>query len=70
MKTYTYGKTPNEVIRQSLPHKYPMELNKSDMQVLLQVLLRESNSPRYTKTSRWARDIRSSILETIGIEEV
>ena len=38
MKTYTYGRTPNMVIKNALPHKYSMELNKMDMMRLLKVL--------------------------------
>jgi hypothetical protein len=69
MKTYTYGRTPNEVIRQSLPHKYPMELNKSDMMMLLKVLNFVSmNFPK--SVGNWARGMRQGILETIGIEEI
>lgn len=69
MKTYTYGRTPNEVIRQSLPHKYPMELNKSDMMMLLKIL--NFVSMHFSKAiGNWAHSMRSSILETIGIEEI
>lgn len=69
MKTYTYGRTPNKVIRQSLPHKYSMELNRSDMMMLLKILNFVSmNFPK--AIGSWAWGMRSSILETIGIEEV
>jgi len=62
MKTYTYGTTPRQIIKEALPHKYPMELNRSDMLELLSVL--RSNS------SDWSMSMRMSILETIGIEEL
>ena len=69
MKTYHYGRTPNEVLRQSLPHKYSMELNKSDMMMLLKVL--NFVSTHFPKAiGEWAYNMRSSILETIGIEEI
>ena len=38
MKTYSYGRTPNNVIREALPHKYSMELTKTTMIVLLDIL--------------------------------
>ena len=69
MKTYTYGRTPNEVIRQSLPHKYPMELNKSDMMKLLKVLNWASMSLKGSPAT-WSAGMRLGILETISIEEV
>lgn len=62
MKTYTYGQTPVAVIKNALPHKYPMELNKNDMVQLLAVLRANSND--------WSMSMRMSILETIGIEEI
>ena len=62
MKTYTYGRTPHEVIHKALPQKYPMELNRSDMLNLLEAL--ESAS------TDWSISMRMSILETIGIEEI
>lgn len=69
MKTYTYGRTPNEVVRQALPHKYSMELNKSDMMMFLKILNFVSmNFPK--GISSWAMGMRSGILETIGIEEI
>jgi hypothetical protein len=69
MKTFTYGQTPNAVIREALPHKYPMELNRSDMMMILKVLNWASQVLR-GKPANWAMGMRSSILETIGIEEV
>ena len=69
MKTYTYGRTPNQVIRGLLPHKYSMELNKSDMMMLLKILNFISiNFPK--AIGNWAMGMRTSILETIGIEEI
>jgi len=69
MKTYTYGRTPNEVIRGALPHKYPMELNRNDMMKLLKVLNWSSMALKGAPAS-WSSSMRVSILETIGIEEV
>jgi len=69
MKTYTYGKTPNEIVRQALPHKYPMELTRNDMMKLLKVLNWASNTLKGAPAS-WSSSMRMSILETIGIEEV
>ncbi len=69
MKTYTAGLTPNSVIQASLPHKYSMELNRNDMMMLLKVLnFVAQHFPK--KIGNWGRGMRSSILETIGIEEV
>lgn len=69
MRTYTSGLTPNLVIKDALPHKYPMELTKLDMMRLLKVLnFVAQHFPN--PVGAWARDMRSSILETIGIEEV
>jgi hypothetical protein len=69
MRTYTYGRTPNEVIRELLPHKYSMELNKSDMMQLLKVL-NWSSQVLKGAPANWSQGMRSSILQTIGIEEV
>lgn len=69
MKTYTYGRTPNEIIRTSLPHKYPMELNRNDMMKLLKIL-NWSSMVLKGAPARWSSGMRVSILETIGIEEV
>lgn len=69
MKTYTYGRTPNVVIKDALPHKYPMELNKMGMMRLLKVLNFVSmNFPN--PVASWAMGMRGGILGTIGIEEV
>ncbi len=73
MKTYTSGTTPTEVIEEALPHKYPMELNKHDMLMLLEALNfatgREPTGEEYD-LPEWSIDFRSSILQTIGIEEI
>ena len=69
MKTYTYGRTPNIEIKNALPHKYPMELTRMDMMRLLKVLNFVSmNFPN--PLGPWAMSMRTSILETIGIEEI
>ena len=69
MRSYTYGRTPNEVVRQCLPHKYPMELNRNDMMKLLKILNWSSMALKGSPAS-WSSSMRVSILETIGIEEV
>jgi hypothetical protein len=69
MKTYTYGRTPNTVIKDALPHKYPMELNKMDMMRFLKILTFVSfHFPN--PVGSWASEMRTSILGTIDIEEV
>lgn len=73
MKTFTIGTTPEEVILEALPHKYKMELNKNDMMHLLQLLydayciLEPTDDP---ETDDWPLLMRTSILQTIGIEEI
>jgi hypothetical protein len=62
MQTFTYGNTPEEVILEALPFKYSMELNRSDMLALLIALAHSDEDD--------AMSLRSSILETIGIEEI
>ena len=69
MKTYTYGTTPTNIISAALPHKYSMELNRHDMGELLEILRYVSSISR-GKRAEWSIEMRSSILETIGIEEV
>jgi hypothetical protein len=69
MRTFTYGRTPNMVIKNALPQKYSMELNRMDMMRILKVLTFVSlNFPN--PIGSWAMGMRTSILETIGIEEV
>ena len=71
VKTYTFGRTPYPVIKDALPHKYPMELNKNDMLSLLMSLKYVANATHLdTHVQEWAVSMRQSILETIGIEEV
>ena len=62
MQTFTYGQTPESVIREALPAKYPMELTRSDMVTILDAL-GESMTDE-------AMSLRTSILETLGIEEI
>lgn len=62
MRPYTFGMTPEHVIEEALPTSYQMSLNKPDMLELLNVLKQAEDA--------WAVDFRTSILETIGIEEV
>jgi hypothetical protein len=62
METYTLGTTPINVILSRLPHKYDMSLNKSDMTIILESLAESDDQDAWS--------LRSSILETIGIEEI
>jgi len=70
MKTYTIGRTPIEVIKAALPHKYSMELNKSDMIALLAILKFTWEYNESPVLSDYALSLRTSILTTIGIEEI
>jgi len=87
VSTYTYGQTPDIEIIARLPHKYKMELNKSNMmhllkQLCLEIQCAEQLPPDATveqedellaedaKQNEWASNFRTSILTTIGIEEV
>lgn len=72
MKTYTTGMTPIKVIEECLPHKYKMELNKADMLVVLDALLffHDELSHGDPEPAERALNLRSSILTTIGIEEI
>lgn len=65
MKSYTYGTTPEDIIREALPHKYNMELNKNDMVKLLTIL-----DYATTMEPDGSVSFRTSILSTIGIEEI
>lgn len=69
MVTFTYGMTPNGTIRGMLPHKYPMELTREDMMKLLKVL-KFASMVLKGAPANWAMSMRTSILETIGIEEL
>ena len=62
MVTHTFGTTPIDVILSHLPHKYDMSLNKADMTVLLEALAESDDDDAWS--------LRSSILSTIGIEEI
>lgn len=74
MKTFTHGTTPLKVIEESLPHKYHMEWNKRDMMHLLSILNRATDclepSGEEDDDVNWCIDVRSTILYTIGIEEI
>jgi len=61
-ESYTYGATPEEVIRASLPPKYEMVLTKRDMLTILRAL-GESGEDE-------AMSMRVDILTSIGIEEI
>jgi hypothetical protein len=68
MDTYTYGTTPEDTIRAALPHKYDMSLTREDMLTVLDALLVASEMMECHMDRAWS--LRSSILETIGIEEI
>lgn len=71
--TFTYGTTPIDVIEDALPHKYPMELNRTDMITILSALLlvtEVDDSGIDQEIIENAGSLRSSILSTIDIEEV
>lgn len=76
MKSFTYGTTPEEVIREALPHRYSMELNKGDMIRLLKLLF--SGSSHFNELSHdeqeeiqeWSFSFRTTILSTLDIEEI
>lgn len=73
MHKFTLGTTPENIIRQELPDKYKMELNKNDMVMLLDLLdINGSfNSPEaFEELTYWAANFRSNILQTINIEEI
>jgi len=77
MKTFTFGETPVVDIVMALPHKYKMELNKTDMVHLLDVCkiisehsIQQCSIEEERIIQDWATSFRSSILQTIGIEEV
>jgi hypothetical protein len=63
MQTFSYGTTPEDVIRDALPHKYAMELTRTAMITVLEalaVMMGDEN----------AMGLRTSILETLDIEEI
>lgn len=70
MKTFTYGQTPSSVIREALPVKYKIEFNRSDMLMILTVLREYTLGSRTPHVVEEAMSLRTSILETIGIEEI
>lgn len=65
----TAGMASAEDIECRLPFKYKMELVRNDMIRMLELLNSESRDPS-EETLEWARDLRSGILGTIGIEEI
>lgn len=74
-ETYTLGTTPADVIKAKLPHKYPMELNQGDILKLLECLKfsyenMNQVSDEEIEAASWAMSMRTSILQTIGIEEI
>jgi hypothetical protein len=75
-RSYTYGTTPEDVIREALPHKYDMSLNREDMLAVLAGLSfarawsdGENDSVSDEQRGRMG-SLRSGILGTIGIEEI
>lgn len=74
MLSFTKGTTPQEVVERRLPRKYPMDLNKKDMLMLLDALNEYAGygygrQPSAEESER-ADSLRGGILETLGIEEV
>jgi hypothetical protein len=75
-KSYTYGTTPEDVIREALPHKYEMSLNREDMLALLaglgfaEVWADGENDSVSDEQRERMGSLRSAILDTIGIEEI
>lgn len=61
MKTFSYGATPVDVIRDALPPKYPMKLVPDDMLSLLDALKEGDDN---------AIALRTAILTTLDIEEI
>lgn len=76
MKTYTALTTPTKVILEALPHKYPMELNKSSMIAIMEAMKFYIENAVGIQDTMQAQiydevqSLRSGILETIGIEEI
>jgi hypothetical protein len=70
-KSYTYGTTPEDVIREALPHKYDMSLNREDMWTVLEALaLLGENADLGIENAERAMSLRSAILSTLDIEEI
>lgn len=73
---FTFGDAPPELIEERLPHKYAMELNRTDMVALLDIMLMAcgqidvTRDERLEELSDWAAGFRSSVLTTLGIEEI
>ena len=71
METFTFGQTPRDVIENSLPRKYKMELVRDDMVAVLTALHEAwvADECGAEMSDRWF-SLRTSILETLDIEEV
>lgn len=69
-KTFTYSLTPESLIEQRLPHKYPMEFTKRDMLTILRALADYSLNDHGSEHEDNAYSLRTGILETLDIEEI
>lgn len=70
MSAYTYGTTPEDVIRAALPQHFDMSLNREDMLAVLRALdIAEGQSEEPSEVERYS-SLRSGVLSVIGIEEV
>ncbi len=74
MQSFTFGMTPEATIEEALPHKYHAELNREDMLTIIAALdalyNSESSAGYAVERIENAASLRSSILTTIGIEEI
>jgi hypothetical protein len=70
VQTFTYGTTPENAIREALPHKYEMSLIREDMLTVLDALNLLSTKSPVGDGVRRAASLRLGILDTIGIEEI
>jgi hypothetical protein len=65
---FTRGTAPEETIAERLPVRYHLTIIRGDMLNLLKIL--NPNSDKSEELLDWGDDMRSCILENIGIEEV
>lgn len=79
MKSFTYGLTPEDAIREAVAEypdrgKYPMRLNVTDLLTVLAALHEYAEQRGMSEPDNEQREnalmLRSDILQTLGIEEV
>lgn len=71
MQSYTFGSAEGmNALHKALPEKYPMELNRSDMDMLIKALHVAWNEGEPVDVSDWAGGFLSSIGQTVGVEWV